>query len=159
MFLLAFIRIDNKGRITAVPNSELEKNKAVVQRYIDEVQNGHSIDAMESIFAEDFVDHMALFGGLFVGGMEKLKQGYVTFLNAFTDLQSTVEALVAEGDKVVAYKTLSGTHRGTHQGVAATGKRVQWQIISIYGIRDGKIAEYWGLQDELSLKRQLGVIT
>ncbi len=138
--------------------SKIEENKAIVMRYIDEVQNGHSIEAMDSVFTDDFVDHMALFGGLFVGGMDKLKQGYATFLNAFPDLQSTVEALVAEGDKGVAYKTISGTHRGTHQGVAATGKRVQWQIISIYGIRDGKIAEYWGLQDEISLKRQLGVI-
>ncbi len=136
-------------------NSELEWNKAVVQRYVDEIQNAHSLDALESIFAEDFVDHMASSGGLFVGGMDGLKCGYAAFLNAFPDLQVTVEDMIAEGDKVLA---LTGTHRGTHLGVPPTGKRVTYQIISIYRINDGKIAAYWGLQDELSLKRQLGVI-
>ena len=141
-----------------MPSSELEKNKAVVQRYVDEIQNAHSLEALESIFAEDFVDHMASSGGLFVGGMDGLKRGYAAFLNAFPDLQVTVEDMIAEGDKVVAFKTLTGTHRGTHLGVPPTGKRVTYQIISIYRIKDGKIAAYWGLQDEISLKRQLGVI-
>ena len=66
--------------------------------------------------------------------------------------------MIAEADKVVVYKTLTGTHRGTHLGIPPTGKRVQYQIISIYRIKNGKIAEYWGLQDEISLKRQLDVI-
>jgi steroid delta-isomerase-like uncharacterized protein len=139
-------------------SSELEKNKAVVQRYVDEIQNAHSLDAIDSIFAEDFVDHMASMGGLFLGGMDGLKRGYATFLDAFPDLHVTVEDMIAEGDKVVAYKTLSGTHRGTHLEIPPTGKRVQYQIISIYRIKNGKIAEYWGLQDEISLKRQLDVI-
>ncbi len=141
-----------------MPNSELEKNKAVVQRYVDEIQNAHSPDALESIFAEDFVDHMALMGGLFLGGMDGLKRGYATFLNAFPDLHVTIEDMIAEGDKVVAYKTVTGTHRGTHLGIPPTGKRVQYQNVGIYRIKNGKIAEYWGLQDEISLKRQLGAI-
>ena len=140
-------------------SSELEKNKAVVQRYFDEVQNAHSLDAIDSIFAEDFVDHMASSGGLYLGGMEGLKRGYATFLNAFPDVHVTVEDMIAEGDKVVAYKTVAGTHRGTHLGIPPTGKRVQWQNIGIYRIKNGKIAEYWGLLDEMSLIRQLGAIT
>jgi len=139
--------------------SKLEKNKAVVQRYIDEIQNGHSLDAFESIFTDDFVDHTASGGGMFQGGIDGLRQGYEKFLNAFPDLRSTVNLLVAEADKVVAYKTLTGTHRGSFLGVSATDKRIEFEIISIYGIRDGKIAEFWGLQDELSLMRQLGVVT
>ena len=138
--------------------SELEKNKAVVMRYVNEIQNGHSIDAIDSIFAEDFVDHMASSGGLFLGGIDGLKQGYATFLNAFPDLQVTVEDLIAEGDKVVAFKTLTGTHRGTHLGIPATGKPFKYQIISIYGIKNGKMAEFWGLQDEIGLRQQLGAI-
>ena len=70
-------------------SSDLERNKAVVQRYVDEVQNGHSLDTLESIFADDFVDHMASSGGLFVGGMDGLKRGYATFLSAFPDLHVT----------------------------------------------------------------------
>jgi hypothetical protein len=56
-----------RGGKTTMQISELEKNKAVVMRYVNEIQNGHSIDAIESVFAEDFVDHMASSGGLFLG--------------------------------------------------------------------------------------------
>ena len=136
----------------------LEANKAIVQRYVAEIQNGHSLDSLDSIFADDFVDHMASSGGLFVGGMDGLKRGYATFLNAFPDLQVTVEAMIAEGDKVIAYKTLTGTHSGPHLEIPATNRRVQYQIISIYSVKDGKITGYWGLQDEISLMRQYGVI-
>jgi steroid delta-isomerase-like uncharacterized protein len=135
-------------------SNDLEKNKAIVQRYVDEMQNARSLDNIEDIFAEDFVDHMASSGGLFLGGMDGLKRGYATFLKAFPDLHVTVEDMIAEGDKVVAYKTVAGTHRG----IPPTGKRVQWQNIGIYHIKNGKIAEYWGLLDEMSLKRQLGAI-
>jgi predicted ester cyclase len=76
----------------------------------------------------------------------------------FPDNASTIEDLVAEGDKVVAYKTLTGTHSGPHLGIPATNKPVQYQIISIYSIKNGKIDGYWGLQDEMSLMRQFGVI-
>ena len=140
-------------------SADLEQNKAIVQRYIDEIQNAHSLDGIDSIFAEDFVDHMASSGGLYLGGMDGLKRGYATFLNAFPDVHVTVEDMIAEGDKVVAYKTVAGTHRGTHLGIPPTGKRVQWQNIGIYRIKNGKIAEYWGLLDEMSLIRQLGAIT
>jgi len=141
-----------------VQNNDLEKNKAIVQRYVDEIQNAHSLDGIDSIFAEDFVDHMASSGGLFVGGMDGLKRGYATFLDVFPNLHVTVEAMIAGGDKVVAYKTLTGTHSGPHLGIPATNKRVQYQIISIYSIKNEKIAGYWGLQNEMSLMRQFGVI-
>jgi hypothetical protein len=76
---------------------------------------------------------MATYGGLFQG-IDGLKRGYSELLIAFPDLHVTVEDLIAEGDKVVAFKTLRGTHRGTHLGIPATGKSVEYQIISIYGI-------------------------
>jgi len=137
--------------------SELEKNKAVIMRYVNEIQNGHSIDAIDSIFAENFVDHMATYGGLFQG-IDGLKRGYSELLGAFPDLQVTVEDLIAEGDKVVVYKTATATHRGPYQGIPATGNRVQFENIYIFQIRDGKIVEYWGLFNEFALKQQLGAI-
>ncbi len=138
-------------------HSNLEENKAIVQRYVDEIQNEHNLDAIESIFSSDFIDHMDSLGCLFQG-LDGLKRGYAALLNAFPDLHVTVENMIAEGDTVVAYKTLSGTHRGPHLGIHPTNKRVKYQIVSIYRIKNGKIAGYWGIQDELSLRRQLGVV-
>ena len=135
--------------------SNAEANKAVVQRYIDEIQNGHNLDAIAEVFAEDFIDHTASGGGAFVGGLEGLRQGYESFLTAFPDLHATVEEMIAEGDKVVAYKTLTGTHAGEWLGMPPTGHRVEFRIISIYKVKENKLAEFWGLQDEMALRQQL----
>lgn len=136
-------------------NSSAEESIAIVRRYIDEIQNGHDLEAITDIFAEGFIDHTASGGGVFVGGLEGLKQGYATFLAAFPDLHATVEDIIAEGNKVVAYKTLRGTHAGDWLGMPATGNCVEFKIISIYKVKDNKIAEFWGLQDEMSLRGQL----
>jgi steroid delta-isomerase-like uncharacterized protein len=138
-------------------NSSLEENKAVVQRYVDEIQNEHNLDAIESIFSSDFIDHMDSFGGLFQG-LDGLKRGYAALLNAFPDLHVTVEDMIAEDDKVVIYKTATGTHCEEYQGIPATGKKIEFTNIYIFRIKDKKIAEYWGLYDEYGVKRQLGVV-
>ena len=139
-------------------DTNLEENKAIVQRYVDEIQNEHNLDAIESIFSSDFIDHMATYGGLFQG-LDGLKRGYSELLTAFPDLSVTVHDLIAEGDKVVIYKTATGTHCEEYQGIPATGKKIKFTNIYIFRIKDKKIAEYWGLFDESGVKRQLGVLS
>jgi steroid delta-isomerase-like uncharacterized protein len=139
-------------------NSNLEENKAIVQRYVDEIQNKHNLDAIEDIFSSDFIDHMDSFGGLFQG-LDGLKRGYSHQLTAFPDLQMTVQKLIAEDDKVVVYKTGTGTHCEEYNGIPATGKKIKFTNIYIFRIKDKKIAEYWGLFDEYGVKRQLGVLS
>ena len=138
-------------------NSNLEENKAIVQRYVDEIQNEHNLDAIESIFSSDFIDHMDSFSGLFQG-LDGLTRGYSQLLTAFPDLQMTVQDLIAEDDKVVVYKTGTGTHCEEYQGIPATGKKIEFTNIYIFRIKDKKIAEYWGIYDEYGVKRQLGVV-
>jgi len=137
--------------------SDLQMNKAVVQRYVDEIQNNHSIDAIESIFSSEFIDRMDTYGGLFQG-IDGLKKGYAAAFQAFPDLKAIVCQMIAEEDKVVLHKTVMGTHRGEFRGIPATGKKVEYQSIYIFRIENNKISEYWGLQDELKLQQQLGVV-
>ncbi len=137
--------------------SDLQMNKAVVQRYVDEIHNDHSIDAIESIFSSEFIDHMDTYGGLFQG-IDGLKKGYAAAFQAFPDLKAIVCQMIAEEDKVVLHKTVMGTHRGEFRGIPATGKKVEYQSIYIFRIENNKISEYWGLQDELKLMQQLGVV-
>ena len=112
--------------------SNLEENKAIVQRYVDEIQNEHNLDAIESIFSSDFIDHMDSFGGLFQG-LDGLKRGYAALLNAFPDLHVTVEDMIAEDDKVVIYKTATGTHCEEYLGIPATGKIHEYLHLSHQG--------------------------
>lgn len=70
--------------------------KAVVLRYVDEIQNGHYLDAIDDVFAIDFVDHTGSGGGAFQGGLEGLRAGYVHFLEAFPDPHARVEKLIVK---------------------------------------------------------------
>jgi predicted ester cyclase len=69
-----------------------------------------------------------------------------------------IEDLIAEGDKVVARLTTSGTHQGVFLGLSPTGKRVMVTGIEIFRLAGGKIVEHWNTYDDLGLFQQLGVL-
>jgi predicted ester cyclase len=84
-----------------------------------------------------------------------LKEVFGRLLRAFPDLRVTVEDVIAEGDKVVARNTVTGTHQGEYMGLQATGKSVTYNEIFIARFAGGRIAETWGVVDVLSQMRQL----
>ena len=136
-----------------------DQNKAVVQRFYDEVINGKNLDVLDEIMADNYVDHSLIYGG------EIGKEGYRRaalatpgILTAFPDFRNDVDDLIAEGDKVACRWTASGTHEGEFMGVAATGKYFEWGGITIFRLENGKIAERWPMQDRLTMMQQLGLI-
>jgi predicted ester cyclase len=80
-------------------------------------------------------------------------------LRAFPDLHVTVEDVIADGDKVVARNTVTGTHKGQYMGGPPTGNSVAYSEIFIVRFAGGRIAEIWGVVDTPSQLRQLGLIS
>lgn len=136
-------------------NHSTDTNKALVRRYIDEV-NRMNLDALDELVAADYVDHNGLPG--MPPGREGLKLAYGLFSAAFPDVYFTLEDLVAEGDRVAARGTVRGTHRGDFFGLPATGKQATWTGIHIFRLADGQAVEGWLELDQLSLMQQLGAI-
>jgi predicted ester cyclase len=89
---------------------------------------------------------------------EAARQQAADFRQGFPDVVSTLEDLIAEGDKVVARWRARATHQGEYMGVPPTGKEVEFTGISVYRIEGGRIAESWTIEDELGLMRQIGVV-
>ena len=137
--------------------NNIQANKAIVRRYVNEVQNDHSIEALETIFSKNFIDHTNAFGGVFQG-IEGLKQGYVEMLTAFPDFRATIHDQIGEDDKVVTYKTIEGTHQEVFLGNPATGKKIEFKVIDIFRIEGEMIAECWFLFEELKFMQQLGAV-
>ena len=52
--------------------------------------------------------------------------------------------------------TLTGTHEGGFQGIAATGKKIEVRGLQIGRFENGQIVERWGSSDELGILQQLG---
>jgi predicted ester cyclase len=133
-----------------------EENKAVVRRFYEEVVNQKKRAVLDEVFDPDLVDHFAPPGT--PGGPEGARQTLGMFLTAFPDLHFTVEDLIAEGDKVVARVTMSGTQQGAFMGVPPTGKHVTITGIDINRFVGGKSVEHWVEMDALGMMQQLGVI-
>ncbi len=135
-----------------------EENKALARREIEEIFNGSNLEAADEIYASDFVDHDRALDWE-MHGPEEMREYVGIYHSAFPDFQVTLEDQISEGDKVVNRWVARGTHRGEYQGVASTGKEVEFTGIHISRINEeGKLAESWQNYDALGLMRQIGAI-
>jgi len=90
--------------------------------------------------------------------LEATRQRMDVFRTAFSDMERVEEDMVAEGDRVAFRSSLQMTHTGEFMGVAGTGARISIVEMGIMRIADGKIAEMWGLLDNLGLMQQIGAM-
>jgi hypothetical protein len=142
-----------------MPADRLAGHKAVFSRLHDAVNTGDL--AVISRTIDEIAEPGLLFhapvpaGG---SGVEALKQVWAVLLRAFPDIHVTVEDMVAEGDKIAARNTVTGTNLGEYRGTAPTGKRVTYNEMFVARFAGSRIAEVWGVVDVLSQLRQLGMI-
>ncbi|SRR5712692_204831 len=132
----------------------LEENKGLVLRFIDEIQNAGRIELIEEIFAPDFVDHNPL--PSFPPTRDGTKQMFLYVRKSFPDLHMVINNMIAEEDMVATRKTLHASHQGEYMGLAPTGKHLQMEVIDIFRIANGRLAEHWTVIDRLGMMEQLG---
>ena len=131
-------------------------NEALVRRYVEEVYDQRRLEVADEIFASDFTLHDPdLPGG--VHGPEGMKHVVQTFVDAFPDLQVSLDDEFSSGEKVVTRWTSRGTHQGELMGIAPSGNRLEVTAVGIWRVADGKIAEAWVVFDALGMMQQLGV--
>ena len=136
-----------------------KENKALMQRWFEEVWNKGRSDAVVEMFATDGIAHgLSDDAGSPLRGPEAFKEFHAKFRGAFPDIVVRVEDMVAEGDKVAARCSVRGKHSGDSLGFAATNMPVEFTGISIVRIRNGKIVEGWNNFDFMKMNQQLGVI-
>ncbi len=133
-----------------------EENKALVRRFVDEVQSKGNIDAIDGFCSPEFINHSAPAG--VPSNREGVKLVTAMFRQAFPDSYFTVEDMIAEGDKVATRKTFHGTHEGEFLGIPPTGRPVSIGLIDIVRVADGRVVEHWSIGDSLGMMEQLGVI-
>ena len=132
-----------------------ESNKAVVQRFREALDAG-DLEGAFAVVAPNAIIHMGSAPEPL--SMEGFKQMAQLPLTAFTGSTSTVEDMIADGDKVVSRLTFRGTHTGDMMGIPPTGKSVTISEIIIDRLANGKIVESWRLFDQMAMMQQLGLI-
>ena len=135
----------------------IEENKAIVSRATEEIFNKNNLAVVDELYATNFVSH-----GSDIPGVTPDREGYKQFVTmsrtALPDFHTTIEDMIAEGDKVVQRFTARGTHKGEFMGIPPTGKQVTVTGIAIDRIAGNKIVENWANMDMLGMMQQLGVV-
>jgi len=139
------------GQERTISTADLQANKALVLAHYDAVTNGHDPAAIHAQIAPDFFDHAV---GAAMSADEVI--AHSRDLHAiFSGLHAQAEDIIAEGDLVAARMVWRGVHIGPWQGVAATGRRVEFRGMTFWRVRDGRIAERWANIDYAGLRAQL----
>lgn len=107
--------------------------------------------------APDFVDRTLPPGR--VQGVQGALDASRAFRTAVPDLGCTLEQLIVAGDRVVAHLHFRGHFSGRFGDHQGRGQAVDFTATDIYRIADGRIAENWHIEDNLTLLTQLGVVT
>ena len=131
-----------------------EANKTIIRSLFEDVINARNLDQIDQVLSPDFFSHEALPPGM-PPGRAGAKQLFSMLGKAFPDLHATIEDEIAEGDRVVARITFTGTHQGEFMGKPPTGRQVSYGVIDIFRISHGHVVEHWGIADMLSLMQQL----
>jgi steroid delta-isomerase-like uncharacterized protein len=134
----------------------IEANKLAMRRFTDFINTADQKLGAELI-AKDAV--------FWVPGRPEPMGGLAGYMNVlgmmrsgFSDVQWSLEETIAEGDKIAARFTMTGTHDGTFFGVPATGRRIEVHAMNFYRFAEGKVVEEYGQPDLLGLLQQIGVM-
>lgn len=129
---------------------KLGAHKDLIRRWIAFSNTGFA-GSFDAFIAPDYVGHL---GATTMDRLE-LERLERQFVSAFPDAHYTVDDLIAEGDQVVLRATTHATHRGDFEGIAPTGRPVEFTGLVVYRIQQGKIAVSWGEIDFSRLIREL----
>ena len=140
-------------------NPTLEANNAVVTRLLEDVFNGRKLDLLPEVLTQDFVlKPVAAFPPEEAYGPDGMRAVYEGFFKGIPDVRAETLDMIAEGDIVMVYDRFGGTHEGPLGPFEATHKPLFWNVMHLYRLRDGKIAEDSVFVDALGLMQQVGAI-
>jgi predicted ester cyclase len=90
-------------------------------------------------------------------GLTPAKAFYQQLWAAFPDLRATPETTVAEAGWIAQRLSVSGTMQGAFMGMAPTGERATYEVITMFRVADSRIVEYHAQADVMGMMQQLGI--
>jgi steroid delta-isomerase-like uncharacterized protein len=140
---------------STTPAIEVEAQKALVRRFIDDVFLKGDFAAVDDLMTDDFVSHTS---GPGASGKDGMKQAITRVSAGLSDASMKIEDMIAEDDRVAVRLTGHAVQSGEFMGMPPSGKAYTIGEIHIFRVRDGKVAEHWHQADFLGMMRQLGAL-
>jgi steroid delta-isomerase-like uncharacterized protein len=146
------------GGVASAGAAEAEGEAGGVIARFAAALSAHDMKAFGELFADDYVNHQKSAAAPAPSG-KSAKQATLDFfqnrVGAMSDLKVSVEASLASGDMAAASFAYEGTQDGAYYGFPATGRTLRFTSCDIFRVRDGRIAEHWGMGDIAGVIAQL----
>ncbi len=134
--------------------NSMTNNKEIVLKLYAAFDRGQ-LDLGRSIMSEDCtIDLVGIPGQL---DREAFLQFGLEFCKAFPDTCHQFDEVIEEDNKVVTIGKFCGTHLGNFQGLPATGKSIEVEVMHVDRLVDGRIVSHWGQGNQAGMMKQLGI--
>lgn len=127
------------------------------RRVPEEIFNEGRFELIDEIFAEDYVEHVAVPPGI-TPDRDGLRAFFTGLRAAFPDLRYEVLAQFQDGDSHIGHVRVSGTMTGAFAGMPPSNESATWEEMHVARMANGKIVEHWGVADQLAMLTQLGFV-
>jgi len=157
-FVVILATLLGEGCETKQPEKSdpVEANIKMYTHVWDEIINKGKLGMFnDSNFTKNVVMHASPADVL---GIDSAKAYYANYLTGFSNITFTIKDVFGQGDKLVKHWNFKGTHTGVFFGIAATGKPVSLDGVTLVRMENGKIAEERDFFDNLEFMQQLGLI-
>ena len=138
-------------------DNTIQINKSAATRFI-EAFNTNDWDAVRDVVAPEFVLHHPI-AGTHRLGPEGMVAVWTDFKCGLPDAWHPIPIMIADGDRIAVLLPTYGHFTGEpHQGASPTGASVQYGMVNIVRLDDGKLVEAWFGMDPVIEMQQLGTL-
>jgi predicted ester cyclase len=130
--------------------ADLERVPLAWQEGLD----GGDLAPIRAVLDPEVIHHGATFDAV---GVDASLQGLQSLLDGFPDVTWRLDQVIVDAPYVAATWHAGGTHTGTFQGIAPTGRSADWTGINVWRVACGAVVETWSELDQVGRLRQLGL--
>lgn len=135
-------------QVPSAATANKDPRRALYQSYIDYC-NAHDFEAMEKFYTSPININDEPWGP------SKVTAQFKPLVEGFPDWHWEIRHFAVDGNYLSLHFKVTGTHLGTFQGIAPTGRRVSTTQFTLYHLVDGKYTDVWDLTDIDSVIKQI----
>jgi steroid delta-isomerase-like uncharacterized protein len=140
----------------SVSAQNTEKNKELIRKFYDAF-NKRDFTFFYSCFADSVILHVSK-NRQFIIKPGDIKSDIDPQVKSIPDSYDMLTMVLAEQDWVSIYVRHTGTYKDSLWGLPPNGKFLDYPVMEMYRVENGKIKEVYVVGDRLSMFTQMGII-